>query len=129
MCGTHKPLAQIRYLTTEEGGSRQQTHYFHCDQIGIPKEMTDKDGNLLWYGECTAWGRLKKDGRVYKDAHQPFRHQNQYFDEETGLHYNFFRYSEPDTGWFVNQNPIGVLGGENLYFLHLMFKDRLTHLG
>jgi len=91
--------------------------------------MTDKDSTLLWFSNYTSWGRLKKDERVYKDAHQPFRHQNQYFDEETGLHYNFFRYSEPDTGWFVNQNPIGLLGGENLYFLHLMFKDRLTHLG
>ncbi|BAV86548.1 hypothetical protein [Rothia aeria] len=25
--------------------------------------MTDIHGNLLWYGEYTAWGRLKKDGR------------------------------------------------------------------
>ena len=33
---------------TEEGESRQQTHYFHCDQIGIPREMIDKDGNLVW---------------------------------------------------------------------------------
>ena len=39
--------------------SRQQTYYFHCDQIGIPREMTDIHGNLLWYGEYTAWGRLK----------------------------------------------------------------------
>ncbi|MBF1763281.1 MAG: RHS domain-containing protein [Veillonella sp.] len=27
--------------------SRQQTHYFHHDQIGIPREMTDKDGSTL----------------------------------------------------------------------------------
>jgi len=69
----------------------------------------------LWYGEYTAWGRLKKDERVYKDAHQPFRLQNQYFDEETGLHYNLFRYYEPEAGRFVNQDPIGLMGGENLY--------------
>ena len=31
--------------------------------IGIPREMTDIHGNLLWYGERTAWGRLKKDER------------------------------------------------------------------
>ena len=45
-----------RYTTgiNEEGERRQQTHYFHCDQIGIPREMTDKDSNLLWYGEYTA---------------------------------------------------------------------------
>ena len=33
---------------------------------------------------------------------------------ETGLHYNFFRYYEPDAGRFVNQDPIGLLGGDNL---------------
>ena len=66
---SYEPLAQVRDWTTEDGENRQQTRYFHCDQIGIPREMTDKDGNLLWYGEYTAWGRLKKDERVYKNAH------------------------------------------------------------
>ena len=77
--------------------------------------MTDKDGNLLWFGNYTGWGHLKKDGWVYKNAHQPFRLQNQYVDRETGLHYNFFRYSKPDAGRFVNQDPIGLSGGDNLY--------------
>ena len=65
--------------------------------------------------EYTAWARLKKDGRVYKDAHQPFQLQNQYYDEETELHYNLMRYYKPETSWFVNQDPIGLWGGENLY--------------
>ena len=60
-------------------------------------------------------GRLKKDERVYRHAHQPFRLQNQYFDEETGLHYNLMRYYEPEDGRFVNQDPIGLSGGDNLY--------------
>ena len=77
--------------------------------------MTDIHGNLLWYGEYTAWGRLKKDDRAYKNAHQSFRLQNQYFDEETGLHYNLMRYYEPEAGRFVNQDPIGLMGGDNLY--------------
>ena len=34
---------------------------------------------------------------------------------ETGLHYNFFRYYEPDAGRFVNQDPIGLEGGFNFY--------------
>ncbi|WP_211276046.1 RHS repeat-associated core domain-containing protein, partial [Neisseria canis] len=89
---------------------------FHNDQIGIPREMTDQLGNLLWYGEYTAWGRLKTDERVYQHVHQPFRLQNQYCDEETGLHYNFFRYYEAETGRFTNQDPIGLEGGVNLYF-------------
>ena len=43
------------------------------------------------------------------------RFQGQYFDEETGLHYNRFRYYDPDVGRFVSQDPIGLKGGVNLY--------------
>jgi len=109
---SYEPLAQVFRNNQDEA---QYLAYFHTDQIGIPREMTDIHGNLLWYGEYTAWGRLKKDERVYKDAHQPFRLQNQYFDEETGLHYNLMRYYEPEVGRFVNQDPIRLVGGENLY--------------
>ena len=112
---SYEPLAQVRDWTTEDGESRQQIHYFHCDQIGIPREMTDKDGNLLWFGNYTGWGRLKEETKVTDSAYQPFRLQNQYADPETGLHYNFFRYYESDAGRFVNQDPIGSKGGENFY--------------
>ena len=109
---SYEPLAQVFHNNQDEA---QYLTYFHNDQVGIPREMTDIHGNLLWYGEYTAWGRLKKDGRIYKNAHQPFRLQNQYFDEETGLHYNLKRYYEPEVGRFVNQDPIGLLGGDNFY--------------
>ena len=112
---SYEPLAQVRDWTTEDGESKQEINYFHCDQIGIPREMTDKDGNLLWFGNYTGWGRLKDETKVTDSAYQPFRLQNQYADRETGLHYNFFRYYEPDAGRFVNQDPIGLWGGENLY--------------
>ena len=109
---SYEPLAQVFDNAKDD---KQYLSYFHTDQVGIPREMTDVHGNLLWYGEYTAWGRLKKDGRVYNNAHQPFRLQNQYYDEETGLHYNLMRYYEPEAGRFVNQDPIGLWGGENLY--------------
>ncbi|WP_418030223.1 RHS repeat domain-containing protein [Neisseria sp. Marseille-Q1983] len=112
---SYEPLAQVRNWTTEDGESRQQIHYFHCDQIGIPREMTDKDGNLVWFGDYYGWGKLKSETNITGTAHQPFRLQNQYCDRETGLHYNFFRYYDPDIGRFVNQDPIGLEGGENLY--------------
>ena len=28
-------------VVAEDGESRQQTHYFHCDQIDIPREIAD----------------------------------------------------------------------------------------
>ena len=112
---SYEPLAQEHNHTNTEGESRQQILYFHCDQIGIPREMTDKDGNLLWFGNYTGWGRLKEETKVTDSAYQPFRLQNQYADRETGLHYNFFRYYEPDVGRFINQDPIRLWGGNNFY--------------
>ncbi|MEY0247848.1 RHS repeat-associated core domain-containing protein, partial [Morganella morganii] len=46
---------------------------------------------------------------------QNLRFQGQYFDRETGLHYNTFRYYAPDAGRFTQQDPIGLAGGLNLY--------------
>ena len=112
---SYDPLAQVRNWTNEDGENRQQPYYSHCNQIGIPREMIDKDGNRLWFGNYTDWGHLKKDAQVYKNVHQPFRLQNQYVDRETGLHYNFFRYYKSEVGRFVNEDPIGLWGGENLY--------------
>ena len=77
--------------------------------------MTDKDGNLLWFGRYTGWGRLKEETKVTDNAYQPFRLQNQYCDCETGLHYNFFRYYDSRIGRFNNQDSIGLVGGENFY--------------
>ena len=112
---SYEPLAQVRDWTTAEGENRQQTRYFHCDQIGIPREITDKDGNLLWFGNYTDWGRLDGETNI-TGAHQPFRLQNQYCDAETGLHYNFYRYYEPNSGRFISQDPIGLWGGDNFYW-------------
>ncbi|KES12268.1 hypothetical protein SASC598O11_003020, partial [Snodgrassella alvi SCGC AB-598-O11] len=46
---------------------------------------------------------------------QNLRYQGQYLDRETGLHYNTFRYYDPDIGRFTQPDPIGLLGGFNLY--------------
>ena len=116
----YEPLAQVHNWTNEEGETYQETCYFHCDHIGIPREMTDKDGNLLWFGNYTGWGRLEEETKVTDSAYQPFRLQNQYADRETGLHDIFFRYYEPNVGRFMSQDLIGLWGGDNLYTLALI---------
>jgi RHS repeat-associated protein len=43
------------------------------------------------------------------------RFPGQYYDAETGLHYNYFRDYKPVIGRYVEADPIGLLGGVNLY--------------
>ena len=115
MCGTYARGFAYQNHINEDGESLRQTHYFHCDQIGIPREMTDKDGNLVWFSDYNGWGKLKNETKVTDNAYQPFRLHKQYADRETGLHYNFFRHYDSDAGPLVNQAPIGLVGGDNLY--------------
>ncbi|NQJ69542.1 hypothetical protein HO543_10530 [Streptococcus suis] len=46
---------------------------------------------------------------------QPIRFQGQYYDPETSLHYNRFRYYDSDVGMFIQRDPIGLLGGLNTF--------------
>ena len=108
---SYEPLAQVFDNAKDK---TQYLAYFHTDQIGIPREMTDKDGRLLWFGDYDGWGRLDSETNI-TGAHQPFRLQNQYFDEETDLCYNRFRYYSPGTGLYISQDPVGLAGGMALY--------------
>uniref|UniRef100_UPI00146FB8C2 RHS repeat-associated core domain-containing protein n=1 Tax=Comamonas composti TaxID=408558 RepID=UPI00146FB8C2 len=74
--------------------------------------------------EYKAWGEAKVQalwaaGRAGASSAQqvrnPLRFQGQYFDEETGLHYNRFRYYDPHCGRFVSRDPIGLAGGINTF--------------
>ncbi len=92
-------------------------YHFHTDLVGAPLEVTDESGELAWAGKYTAWGKVETNARQLTAARtdQPLRYAGQYADDSTGLHYNTFRFYDPDVGRFINQDPIGLLGGDNLY--------------
>ncbi|WP_122723334.1 RHS repeat domain-containing protein, partial [Pseudomonas viridiflava] len=108
--GSYAPLARV---DQREGDAENKVYYFHTDQIGTPLEMTDIDGQIVWQATYKAWGSL--EALTVNEVEQNLRFQGQYFDEEMGLHYNTFRYYDPEVGRFITQDPIGLLGGENLY--------------
>ena len=68
-CGTRVRGFAYRNHIKKDGENRQETHYFHCDQIGIQREMTDKGSNLLWFGNYTGWGRLKVETKATDGAY------------------------------------------------------------
>ncbi len=107
--GSYAPLARVDQAEGEE----RKVYYFHTDQIGTPLEMTDREGQIVWQATYKAWGVVEK--LAVNEVEQNLRFQGQYFDDETGLHYNTFRYYDPEVGRFVTQDPIGLSGGTNLY--------------
>ena len=119
-----------------------RVRYYHNDHLGTPRELSDEDGGIVWQATYKAWGNtlkveaawpatlqnselLAQTGRRPEAQNDPnaelqpieqnLRFQGQYFDQETGLHYNRFRYYDPEVGRFIHQDPIGLLGGFNLY--------------
>ncbi len=92
--------------------------WYHCDHLGTPQEMSDRNGQIVWSADHKAWGEIREQ-RSEKAKQQgltnPLRFQGQYHDHETGLHYNRYRYYDPRVGRFICKDPIGYAGGLNLF--------------
>ncbi|RYH64229.1 MAG: hypothetical protein EON54_06795 [Alcaligenaceae bacterium] len=123
--GTHGPTAQAPLC---------EVYYFHTDQVGLPEELSNAQGQLVWQAQYKTWGRTveerwearrlhgaKVQGQTQGDIpqeelqEQNLRFQGQYLDRETGLHYNTFRYYDADIGRFISPDPIGLWGDTNLH--------------
>jgi RHS repeat-associated protein len=109
-------------------------YYFHTDQVGLPEELSDSEGSIRWRASYKTWGSAVSESweavalngdslnatAYAKEAkplevQQNLRFQGQYLDRESGLHYNTFRFYDPDIGRFISPDPIGLWGGENLH--------------
>ena len=92
--------------------------WYQCDHLGTPQELTDEAGEIAWSVQYKAWGAAQEvitDAARKAGIHNPLRFQGQYYDHETGLHYNRHRYYDPVSGRFVSKDPIGLAGGLNIY--------------
>ena len=84
-----------------------------CDHLGTPLGLYDEQGGLTWEMALDSYGAVRQGKGKSQDC--PFRYQGQYEDTETGLYYNNFRYYDPEMGYYISQDPIGLLGGTKLY--------------
>ena len=90
------------------------------DHLGTPILAIDSEGNEVWNRQLDIYGRVRKEYKhssLGEDVFPfiPFLYQGQYYDFETNLAYNRFRYYSPEMGAYISQDPIGLMGGDNLY--------------
>ena len=122
----HRHSQTSLYLYEEDGyvplarvdgtGEHQSVRYYHNDLNGLPEQLTEADGKTVWQARYQVWGNADEEVReAYFIEEQNLRFQGQYLDREIGLHYNTFRFYDPDVGRFTTPDPIGLIGGFNLY--------------
>jgi RHS repeat-associated protein len=118
-----------KHQAASENPPKTNIYYFHNAPSGLPEELSDEGGNIRWRAAYKAWGSTLSErwetvdlagypvttNQVEPEAiEQNLRFQGQYLDRDTGLHYNTFRYYDPDIGRFISPDPIGLMGGMNL---------------
>ncbi len=109
------------WKTTKQSKGFDDVWFYHCDHLGTPQEMSDHTGAIIWKAEYKAWGECRTEkakSNFFENSEiisNNIRFQGQYFDQETGLHYNRYRYYSPYVGRFVSKDPITLLGGNNFY--------------
>jgi len=108
---SYEPLARI-----DGKPGNEEVLYFQTNPSGLPEQLTNIKGNTVWCSEYVAWGKSRIEWRSPRHAReQNLRFQGQYLDRETGLHYNTFRFYDPDVGRFTQTDLIGLEGGLNTY--------------
>jgi RHS repeat-associated protein len=112
----HDPGTFVPLLQAEQGPVFAVVN----DHLGMPKELVGSDGRVAWSAAHSAWGRVVEVWRdpgaqQMRPVESPFRLLGQYADEETGLCYTRFRYFDPEVGRWCSPDPLGFIGGENLY--------------
>ncbi|MFE7124977.1 putative T7SS-secreted protein [Streptomyces sp. NPDC057617] len=110
----HVPLAQTeRILTADDRQEEIDRRFFviATDLIGTPTELIDESGDIAWRSRATLWGTTA--WAHGSSTYTPLRFPGQYYDPETGLHYNVFRHYDPETGRYTSPDPLGLAPAPN----------------
>ncbi|MGU3310161.1 RHS repeat domain-containing protein, partial [Pseudomonas sp. M5A4_2d] len=104
-----RPLALLEGF----GPKETQPYHYQLDHLGTSQELTAPDGEIVWSAHYRAYGEIARLDISKID--NPLRFQGQYFDPESGLHYNRHRYYNPDIGRYLTPDPVKLAGGINTY--------------
>ncbi|WP_328397214.1 DUF6531 domain-containing protein [Streptomyces sp. NBC_00390] len=109
-----RPLAQTeRIVDADAPRDIIDERFFSIitDLVGAPSELIDESGDLAWHLRRTLWGATT--WATTSTTYTPLRFPGQYFDPETGLHYNFHRHYDPETARYLTLDPLGLAAAPN----------------
>ena len=98
--------------TARSGQTTAEYFYSQNDHLGTPQQLISQDGEMVWAQRAEAFGKTTV---VLDTVTNNLRFPGQYYDQETNTHYNYFRDYDPNQGRYVQKDPIGRLGGLNVY--------------
>ncbi|CRM04351.1 Cell wall-associated polypeptide CWBP200 [Pseudomonas sp. 28 E 9] len=104
-----RPVALLEGFGPEE----TKPYHYQLDHLGTPQELTTPEGEIAWSAHYRAYGEISRldVGKI----DNPLRFQGQYYDQESGLHYNRHRYYHPNIGRYLTPDPVKLAGGINAY--------------
>ncbi|WP_438486879.1 putative T7SS-secreted protein [Streptomyces sp. S186] len=109
-----RPIAQTERKSLGHAPQQEIDRRFFAivtDLVGAPTELVDETGVVAWRARTTLWGTTSWTRS--STAYTPLRFPGQYFDIESGLNYNFFRYYDPETGRYATTDPLGLSPAPN----------------
>ena len=109
--------------TTPPAPTGSTIYYSHNDHLGTPQAFTDQNQSVVWQADYQPFGEVNETINTFVNN---LRFPGQYYDAETGQHYNYFRDYDPTTGRYIQSDPIGLQGGLNTYGYALQNPLRYT---
>jgi RHS repeat-associated protein len=100
------------------GNAQERVIYLHTDHLETPRKASDANARIVWSWEADAFGAAAPNEDVDGDGKATtvnLRFPGQFFDGESGLHYNWHRYYDARNGRYIQSDPIGLAGGITAY--------------
>ncbi|MBW2020971.1 MAG: RHS domain-containing protein, partial [Deltaproteobacteria bacterium] len=79
--------------------------FVHADHLGTPQKMTDESGAVVWSADYMPFGEAEV---TVGGMENNIRFPGQYYDQETGLHYNYYRYYDAGIGRYLSSDVLNI---------------------
>jgi RHS repeat-associated protein len=107
------PFMFVDYPSSEAPPAAGTAFFVFNDHLSTPVRIENVSGEVVWSARVEPYGSAHVD--VHASIDFALRLPGHYYDEETGLHYNRFRYYDPVLGRYLQSDPLGLGGGTNVY--------------